>query len=175
MSLESKKRLVFKVFILQDTKWLELLPWSSRKQSSSFISCNSNIVFLNCSILFAKTDPLGCVNLIFLKELKKCFLYFFLKSLFFATLGILSNHLFCWLKWTALCRKSKSSALLTTILPLKQYFKSVYRQSTFASWNRVHPISVAVLQCCELVYCDICNWVGSTSCHRGEQYSILSS
>ena len=39
----------------------------------------------------------------------------------------------------------------------------------------MHRVSVANLWCCLLEKCDICNWVGSTSCHRGEQYCILYS
>ena len=47
-------------------------------------------VVLTGSINFAKTDPLVCVDFVYWKTLKKCFLHFFLKSLFFAVLGILS-------------------------------------------------------------------------------------
>ena len=68
--------------------------------------------------------------MVFWKELNKCFLYFFLKSLFFAMLGILSTPPFCWLNWTALCNLSKKCPLLITILTLKRYLKNVYRQST---------------------------------------------
>ena len=112
------------------TEILVWLPWPSREQSTFFISSNSKLLFSACSNLCANTDPLVGVNLVFWKELNKCFLYFFLRSLCFAMLGILSTPLFCWLKWTALCKLSKSCPLLTTILPLKQYLKKVYRQST---------------------------------------------
>ena len=104
ISLVFRKWLVYKDFILKDTKLLVYLPWPSRKQSTIFISSNSILVFLTCSILSANTDPLVCVDIVFWNELNKCFLYFFLKSLFFAMLGILSTSLFCWLKWTALCK-----------------------------------------------------------------------
>ena len=130
ISLEFIKWLAYKDFMLKDTKLLAQLPWPSRKQFTIFISSISNLVLLTCSILSANTDPLICVSSVFWKELNKCFLYFFLKSLFFAMLGILSTPLFCWLKWTALCKLSKSCPLLTTILPLTRYLKSVYRQST---------------------------------------------
>ena len=63
----------------------------SRKQCTVFISSSSILVFLTCSILSAKTEPLVCVDLVLWMELNKCFLYFFLKSLFFAMLGILST------------------------------------------------------------------------------------
>ena len=119
------KWLVYKEFILEETKLLVELTWPSRKQSTIFISSNWNLVFLTCSILSAKTDPLVCVNLVFRKELNKWFLYFFFKCHCFAMLGILSTRLFWWLEWTALCTLSKSCPLLTTILSLKRYFKSV--------------------------------------------------
>ena len=125
-SLEFKKWLVYKDFILKDTKLPVKLPWTSRKQSRIFTNSNSNLVSLTCSFLSANTDPLVCVDLVFWKELNKGF---FLRSLFFAMLGILSTPLFCWLKWTALCKLSKNCPLSKTILPLKLYLKSVYRQS----------------------------------------------
>ena len=130
ISLEFRKWLNDKDVILKDTILL-YLPWPSRKQCTIFISSNSNLVFLTCSILSANTDPQVCVDLVFWKELNICLLYFFLKNLFFAMLGILSTPLCCWLKWTALCKLSKSCPLLRTILPLKRYLKSVYRQSTY--------------------------------------------
>ena len=95
ISLEFRKRLVYKDLILKDTKLLSKLPWPSRKQSTLFISSNSNLVFLTFSIPSANTEPLVCVVFVFRKELDKWFLYFFLKSLFFAMLGILSTPLFC--------------------------------------------------------------------------------
>ena len=130
VSLAFRKRLVYKDFILKNTKFLVYLPWPSRKQSKIFISFNSNLVFLTCSILSAKTDQLVCVDLVFWKQLNKYFLNFFLKSLFFAMLGILSTPLFCWLKWTAPCKLSKICPLLRTIVPLRWYLKSVYKHST---------------------------------------------
>ena len=134
--LDFRKWLVYKDFILKDTKLLVQLPWPSRKHNTIFISSISNLVFLTCSILSAKSDPLVCVDLVFWKELNKCFLYFFLKSLFFAMLGIPSTPLFCWLKWTALCKLSKSCPLLTKILPLRWYLKSK------CTWT-VHVLVVA--------------------------------
>ena len=125
--LEFKKRLVYKDFILKDTKLLVKLPRPSRKHSTFFISTNSSLLFLNCSILSAKTDSLVCIDLVFWKELNKCFLYFFLKTLFFPMLGVLSTPLFWWLNWTALCTLSKSFPFF---LPLQRYLRSVYRQST---------------------------------------------
>ena len=132
ISLEFRKWLVDKDVILKDSKLLVYLPWPSRKQSTTFISSNSNLVSFTFSVLSANTDPLVCVNSVFWKELKNCFLYFFLKGLFFAMSGILYTPLFCWLKWTALCKSSKTCPLLITFLPLKRYLKSVYRQS--ACW-----------------------------------------
>ena len=129
ISLEFRKWLVYKDFILKDTKLLVYLPWPSRKQSTKIIRSHPNLVFLFCSILSADTDPIACVDLVFWMELNKCFLYFFLNSLFFAMLGILATPLFCWLKWTVLCKLSKSCPLLTAALQLKRYLKSVYRQS----------------------------------------------
>ena len=116
-----KKWLVYKDLILEVTKLLVLLPRPSRKHSTFFISSNLNLVFLPSSILSAKIDPLVCVDLVFWTELNKSFLCFFLKSLFFAMLGILSTPLLWWLIWTAFCTLSKSYAFLTTILPLKRY------------------------------------------------------
>ena len=100
-SLEFRKWLVYEDFSLKYTKLLIKLPRPSRKQSNFFVSPNSNLVFSTCSVLFERTDPLVCIVLVFSKELNKSLLYFFLKSLFFAMLGILSNPLCCWLKWTA--------------------------------------------------------------------------
>ena len=121
ISLEFRKMLVYKVFILKDTNLLVCLPRPYRKQSTIFFSSNSNLVFLTCSFLFAKTDALLCVNLVPWKELNKCFLYFFLKSLFFVMLGILSTRLFWRLKLTAFCKKSKSWPRLAKNLPLTRF------------------------------------------------------
>ena len=77
-----RKWLVYKHFLLKDTKKIVKLPWPSRKQSPIFISSNSILAFLTCSILSAETDPLVWVNLVFCKELNKCFLYFFLKRFY---------------------------------------------------------------------------------------------
>ena len=82
ISLDFRKWLVYKDLILKVTKLLSKLPWPSRKQSAIFISSKSNLVFLIFSILSANTEPLVCVVFVFWKELNKCFLYFFLKSLF---------------------------------------------------------------------------------------------
>ena len=82
LSLEFRKWLVYKDLILKDTKLLLELPWPSRKQSTIFISSNSNLIFLTFSILSANTESLVCVVFVFWKELNKCFLYFFFKSLF---------------------------------------------------------------------------------------------
>ena len=130
ISLEFRKWLVYKDIILKDTKLLSKIPWPSRKQSTIFISSNSNLVFLNFSILSANTEPLVCVVFVFWKELNKSFLYFFLKSLFFAMLGILSPPLFLWLKSTARCTLSNTFPLFAITFPLNRYSKSVYRQST---------------------------------------------
>ena len=129
ISLEFKKWLAYQDFILKDTKLLVKLAWPSRKESTIFISSFLNLVLLTCSFLSGKTDPLVCVDLVFWKELNNCFLYFFLESLVFAMLGILSTPQFWWLKWTALCKLSKSCPLLRRILPLKWYLQSVYKQS----------------------------------------------
>ena len=128
--LEFREWLVFKVFNLKDTNLLVKLTWPSGKQPTIFISSNSRVVFLTCSILSAKTDPLLCVDLVFWRELNKCFLYFLLESFFFAMLGILSTPLFWWVKWTILRAKSKNCPLWTTNSPLICYLRSVYRQST---------------------------------------------
>ena len=129
-SLEFRKWLVYKDFILKDTKLLSKLPWPSEKQSSIFISSSSNLVFLTFSILSASTDPPVCVDLLFWKELNKCFLNFFRKSLFSAMLGILSTPLFLWLKSTARCTLSNTCTLFAITFPLNRYLKNVYRQST---------------------------------------------
>ena len=82
ISLEFRKWLVYKDLILKDTKVLSKLPWLSRKQSTIFISSNSNLVILTFSILSPNTEALVCVVFVFRNELNKGFLYFFLKSLF---------------------------------------------------------------------------------------------
>ena len=73
---------------------------------------------------------LVCVIFVFWKELNKCFLKFFLESLFFAMLGILSNPLLLWLKSTARCRLSNTCPLFAITSPLNRNLHSVYRQST---------------------------------------------
>ena len=130
ISLEFRKWLVYKDLILKDTKLLSELPWPLTKQSTIFISSNSKLVFLTFSNLFANPEPLVCVVFVFWKELNECFLYFFLKSFFFAMLGILSTPLFLWLKSTARCTLSNTCPFFATTFPLKRYLKSVYRQST---------------------------------------------
>ena len=120
ISLEFTNWLVCKEYILNDNKWIVKLPWPSRKQSTIFMSFNSNLVVLTGSILSAKTDPQSCVDLVSWKALNKCSLYFFVKSFFSAMLGILSTPVFWWLNWTALCTLSKICPLLTTILPLNR-------------------------------------------------------
>ena len=87
-------------------------------------------VCLTSSILSAKTDLLDSVDFVVWKELKKTFVYFFLKKLFFAMLGILSIPLFLWLKYTALYTSSETWPLLTTIIPLNRYLNTVLGQST---------------------------------------------
>ena len=125
ISLEVRKCLVYKALILKDTKLLSKLPWPSRKQSKTFIGSNSNLVFLTFSIPSANTEPLVCVVFVFWKELNNCFLYFFLKSLFFAILGILSTPLFLWLKSTARCTLSNTCPLFAITFLLNRYLKSV--------------------------------------------------
>ena len=129
-SLEFRKRLVNKDFILKRTKLLLWLPWPSTKLSKIFISSNLNSVFLSCSVLSAKTDPLVCVDSVFWMEFNNCFFCTFSSRVFFAMLGILSTPLFWWSKWTALCTLSRNCPLLTKILSLNRYLKSVFRQST---------------------------------------------
>ena len=130
ISLDFKKWLFYKDFLLKETKSLWKLPWPSKKQSTIFISSISNLVFLTFSILSANTEPLVCVVFVFWKELNKCVLNFFLKSLFFAMLGILFTSLFLWLKSTASCTLSNTCPLFAITLPLNRYLNSVYRQST---------------------------------------------
>ena len=81
----------FTKIFLKHIKLLVKIQWPSRKQSTTFFSSNSDLVFLTSSILSAKSDPLVCVDSFFWRELNKYFLYFFLKSLFFALLGIPST------------------------------------------------------------------------------------
>ena len=57
--------LVYKDLILKHTKLLSKLPCPSRKQSTIFISSNSNLVFLTFSILSANTEPLIYVDFVF--------------------------------------------------------------------------------------------------------------
>ena len=59
VSLEIRKWLAYKDFILKDSKLLVQLQCPSRKQSTTFI------IFLACSILSAKTDPLVSIDLVF--------------------------------------------------------------------------------------------------------------
>ena len=87
----------YKDFNLKDTKLQVQLPRPSRKQSTIYISSNPNLVFLTCSLLSANTDLL-LRPFSLRKELNTSVLYFLLKSLFSAMLGILSTPLFCWLK-----------------------------------------------------------------------------
>ena len=130
ISLEFKEWLIYQDFVLKDTELLSKLPCPSRKQSTIFLSSNSNFVFLNFSILSANTDSLVWVYFVFWKELNNCFLNFFRKSLFFATLGILSTPLFLWLKSTARCTLPNTCPLFAITFPLNRHLKCVYRQFT---------------------------------------------
>ena len=140
VSWEFGKRLVYKDFILRETKLLVQLPRLSRKQSTIFISSFSNLVFLTRSTLSANTYPLVCVDLVFWKELNKCFLYFLLKSLFSAMLGILSTPLFWWLKWTANYQRVVHS--WHQFCQWSGTWKVYTDSPRVGSWNRMHPISV---------------------------------
>ena len=125
ISLDFRKWLVYKELILKDTKLPSKLQWPSKKQSTISISSNSNLVFLNFSILSANTEPLVCVVFAVWKELNKCFLYFFLKCLFFAMLGILSFPLFLWLKSTARWTLSNTGPFFAIFFPLNRYLNNV--------------------------------------------------
>ena len=135
----------------------------------------SNLAFLTCSILFAKTDPLVRIDLVFWKELNKCLLHFLLNSVFFAMQVILSNLLFWRLKWFTLCILSKVCPLLTTSLPLNWYSKSSYRQSQFcylkksASNFRSNYLKPPIGIMWYLHFFE------STSCHIGGQNCIFYS
>ena len=67
--LDFRERLLYKDFILNDTKLILYLPWSSRKQPAVLVSSKSNVVFLNLVRSVCKTDPGVCVDLAFWKEL----------------------------------------------------------------------------------------------------------
>ena len=95
-----------------------------------FLSSNSNLAILIFSILSANTEPLVGVFFVFWKELNKCFLNFFLKSLFFAMLGILSTPLILWLKSTSRRTLSNTCPLFAVFFPLNRCLNSVYRHST---------------------------------------------
>ena len=129
-SLEFRKQLVYKEGFLKHAKLLVYLLWPFTEKSTLFINPESDLVLLTCSILSSKSEPLVHVDLVFWRDVNKCILYFFLESRFFAIMSILSIPLFWVLKWTALCPLSKSCILLTTLLPLNWYLKSVYRHST---------------------------------------------
>ena len=107
----------------------------------------------------------------FWNELKRRFLFFFLKSVFFAMLGILSTPILLWSNQTALCTLSNTWLLLTTIFPLNPYLKSVERQSM--CWNGSNFCSS--FSTLPNKNCDICNWVKSTFRHQDAQCSILCS
>ena len=77
----SDKGLCAKIF-LGNTKLLVELLWTTRNQTTFFITSNSNEVLLTCSNLSAKFYPLICVNLVIWKELNKWFLYLSVKSFF---------------------------------------------------------------------------------------------
>ena len=86
-----------------------------------------------------------------------------------------STPLFCWLKWTKLCAKSNSCPFLITHLPQSQYIKKNVGNLPFSSWNRMRPFFVVTLYCLLILWCDHCNWVGSTYGRRGGKYSSLYS
>ena len=145
ISLEARNWLVYEGFVFSNTNLLIELPWPSRKQSTFFISSNSNLVFLKFSISSGKSDPLICVDLVLWKELVKCLLYIIFKSLFFAMLGLLSPRLFWgWNdlppapyqrivhSWQQLCHWIGTWKVCTDKLLV-------------SSWNRMHPIFVATL------------------------------
>ena len=119
-----RKMVSLQRFYFKNTKLLSKIPRPSRKQSTIFVSSSSNLVFLTFSIISANTEPLVCVVFVFWKDLNKCFLYFFLKSLF-AMLGVLSTPLFLWLKSTARSMLSNTCPLFAITFPLNRYLNNV--------------------------------------------------
>ena len=65
------------------------------KRSYCFHQFFWKLIFSTCSILSAITDPLVCVNVICLRELSKCFLYFFCRMSLFSDAwhSVHSSHL----------------------------------------------------------------------------------
>ena len=172
-SYEFRKWLVYKDFILKDTKLLSNLPWPSRKQSTVFISSNSNLIFLTFSILSAKTEPLVCVVFVFWKELNKCFLNFFLNSLFFAMLGILTTPLSLWLESTARCTLSNICSLFEITFHWIDT-SIVYTDSPRVDrWSKMYPTSLVALERFLVVQYEIYKWVKNTSCRRDSRCSSL--
>ena len=78
----SEKRLVYKDFILKDTKLLSKLPWPSRKQSTIPISSNSNLVFLLFQS-FCKHWTIGLRCFCLLKRAEQKFFVLFPQEPFF--------------------------------------------------------------------------------------------
>ena len=128
--LEIRKWLVYKDFISKDTKLLSQLPWPSRKQPKSFISSNSSLVFLTCSILSANIDPLVCV-VFFERSWTNAFWTFPARASFLQVLALCP--LPCVFDWSQLL-VARYQALFHSwqylFHPLNQYLNSVYRQCT---------------------------------------------
>ena len=83
-----------------------------------FISSNSSLVFLTFSNLSAKIDPLVCVDLVFWKELKKCFFFYFFPNCLFSR---------CWAFWPL------SVLVVETNYPLHTLKKLSFHDIIFAS------------------------------------------
>ena len=87
ISFKFKNSLIYNVFIWKHTKLLVYLPWPSRKQSTSFISSNSNSVFLTCSFLSANTHWSTTLRRLGLLEGAQMFFVLFYQDSLFRDIG----------------------------------------------------------------------------------------
>ena len=155
LPLEFWKWLVYKDFILKDTKLLVKIPWSSREQSTIFTSSISRFVFLISSILsdpLVCVDPLECVNLVLWKELNNCF-FLLSSSRVYCSRCWTFCLLLCFFGWIELPAAHHQRFLHSW----QQFFQGsgtwkLYTDSPrVGSWNRMHQLSVATLYCYLLV------------------------
>ena len=139
-----KMRNVQRLYI-KHTKLLVKLPWPSRKKSSIFNSFNSNSLFSTCSILCAKTDQLACVDLDFWKELNKGFLYLPWRVSFSQCWA------FCPLPCVGGWNELPSAHYRRVVRSWQKWWHWIGTWKVFTdsprlgSWDRMHPIFVAIL------------------------------
>ena len=126
---EVGKWLVYKDFNLKDTKLIVQSPWPSRTLSTVFICSISNLVFLTCSFVSAKSEHYFTSIQSFGRSSNDLFVLF-PQELFLCDAGLSDQSSVLELEINCPLHLFKKLSSLDKILQLNWYLKSVYRQST---------------------------------------------